>query len=53
VTAVSTANYAVELHAYIQTNAATTISVRGAQGASNAAATTFKKGSYLAYRKVA
>lgn len=52
-TVAGTGNYAVEYHAYFTTNAATTISVRGAQQVANAAATTFLKGSYIEYRKIA
>jgi hypothetical protein len=46
-------DYLSQWFARIVTNGATTISVRGAQWASNAAATVFKKGSYLEYRKIA
>jgi hypothetical protein len=45
-------NYCIEYHAFIQTNAAATISLRGAQNTSDASATTFKQGTFLEYRKV-
>jgi hypothetical protein len=51
-TTAAAGNWVVEFFAYIETNGAATIAIHGAQAASNGSASTFKRGSFIEYRKV-